>query len=169
MIRLSDQTGVTLVELLAVVAILSMIIIVISTVQFQFLDSYQEINEGSFQTDETVFFIQFFSKQVREAKEISIQPLIPTAPSQGTKKVIITKSTGAQVEFEFKEGTRSIEYHDNTTVTILVDHVKVDDNNYQFRVTKINQDGKIGVHLTLQTDKMIPIETTVYSLVATSN
>lgn len=55
-----NQKGVTLIELLAVIMILSVIILAISSVQLYFLKSHKEINEGSFKNDESAFLFNGF-------------------------------------------------------------------------------------------------------------
>jgi len=164
--RIKNEKGVTLVELLAVVAILSIIIMAISTVQLQFLDTYKKVNDGSFQNDDLSFFVQFFTNQVRDAKDIDVDQL--ASPEQGTEKVTITKEDGTEVYFEFVKDQLKVNYNDGSNTTTLLEGIKYDNaNKYSFEVNTVSDAGKDGVTLVVQLEGFNPIETKVYSIIGT--
>ncbi|MFV9511063.1 prepilin-type N-terminal cleavage/methylation domain-containing protein [Tepidibacillus sp. LV47] len=155
MIRLSDQTGVTLVELLAVITILSMIIIAISTVQFQFFHAYREIRDGSFQNDETSFFIQTFSNQVRNSSEITIS---------GDDKQIKLTQDGTTVLFAYDSVAKTITFTKGTQSIVLLKNV------IAFLPQRIINMGKVGIQLDFQVQsgkQMIPFQIKAYSYIGT--
>ncbi|WP_339059936.1 prepilin-type N-terminal cleavage/methylation domain-containing protein [Tepidibacillus marianensis] len=155
MIRLSDQKGVTLVELLAVVTIMSMIIIAISTVQFQFLDTYKEIHDGSFQNDETSFFIQTFTNQIRNSREIKI--------SGDNKQVELTQE-GAIVQFRYDSTAKTITYIKGTQNMVLLKNVT------SFTPQRLIQLARVGIQLDIQVQsgkQIVPFQVKVYSFVGT--
>ena len=96
---LGNQKGMTLIELLAVVTIMSAIIMAISSVQLQFLTTHKEIQEGSFQNDETSFFIQTLTNQVRKAEKISV-----------TNNRISIKQGPDTVEFVYNPADKTVAY-----------------------------------------------------------
>ncbi|GBF10816.1 hypothetical protein HK1_00830 [Tepidibacillus sp. HK-1] len=151
-----NQKGVTLIELLAVIMILSVIILAISSVQLYFLKSHKEINEGSFKNDESAFFIQWFSNQVRDASDITIQ----TDFLGNAISVTITKNIEPSISIEYDQVTKKIKMKDSE-LTLLKDVSS-------FQVVKRIQGNRIGVNLSIEflnQNQSAPIEITIFSQV----
>jgi len=153
--RLSNEKGVTLVELLVVVAIMSMIIIATSTVQFQFLNTYQEIHDGSFQNDETSFFIQMFTNQVRNSSKIKIS---------GDNKQIELTHDGVIVQFRYDSIAKTIAYTKGIQNRILLRNVN------SFIPQRLIQNAKEGIQLDIQVQtgkQVVSLQVKAFSFIGT--
>lgn len=129
---MSNQKGVTLIELLAVLAILSVVIITISTVHIQFLGTYETIADASVNGDDISFFLDFFSKKVRNAEKINIR----------NNSVRLTDTSRNIVEFTYDSKLKTLSYINENGVGLnILEHVE------SFTGTNLTTNGKNGVQI----------------------
>lgn len=146
---LTNNRGVTLVELLAVISIMVFIIASILIIQNQFYDVYDEVQSGSVQNEEASFFVEFFSNQVRKSN----------AQTVVNNNISLTFYSGSSVQF--------IYYSDSDKITFMnEDGILVDllENVTSYSVTKTgDSNGIILVFDIVNDGKTNTFSTKVYS------
>ncbi len=150
---LQNQKGVTLIELLAVVAIIAVVLIAISTVQIQFIKTFNEVSEGSLQNSETAFFMNVVNDEVRNAEEIMVSE----------NMITLTKESGEETTFVFDKNEMVIKIQKENGIDLtLLTGVQ----DYQGILLKEKK--KIGIQLDLQIKsghQIFPFKLIAYSYI----
>lgn len=141
----TNNRGVTLVELLAVISIMVFIIASILIIQNQFYDVYDEVQSGSVQNEEASFFVEFFSNQVRKSN----------AQTVVNNNISLTFYSGSSVQFIYNSDSDKITFMNEDGILVdLLENVisysvtKPGDSNGIFLSFDIVNDGKTNTFST---------------------